>query len=198
MPQSDKYSINERLQQMQLLFWQYPGKQYRTRELAAMLNISDDVVTQDLDYLSSKGYLPVIKEGWYWRLMEGARFELLPMKFGLAEGAALFLAARLLSQIHDERNEHVLFALTKLVDGMPMTLAPHLHATVQMARQRQEKQQDKSGIFEALAMGWATHRQVRLIYTPPRIPSYTCVFSPYLMEPSPIGRTIYAMGFSTP
>lgn len=198
MPQSDSYSINERLQHMQMLFWQNPGKQYRTREIAAILNVSEDTVIKDLDYMSRRGSLPIVKEGWYWRLMEGARFELLPVKLNLAEGAALFLAARLLSQIHDERNEHVLLALTKLLTGMPPTLVPHLRATVDMARQRQEKQQDKSGIFEALALGWATHRQVQLVYTPPRLNTYTCLFSPYLLEPSPIGRTIYAMGFSTP
>jgi predicted DNA-binding transcriptional regulator YafY len=198
MPHSDGYVINERLLQLQLLFWQNPGQRYRTREIADILNVSEDTVTKDLDYMSGSGRLPLVKEGWYWRLMEGARFELMPVKFDLAEGTALFLAARLLSQIHDERNEHVLLALTKLIAGMPATLVPHLRATVHMARQHQEKQQDKSGIFEALALGWATHRQVRLVYQPPRLRSFSCLFSPYLLEPSPVGRTIYAMGFSTP
>jgi predicted DNA-binding transcriptional regulator YafY len=198
MPQSDKYSRTDRLQHMQLLFWQNPGRQYRTREIAEILGINEDTAIKDLDEMSSSGRLPIEKDGWYWRLMEGARFELLPVRLNLAEGAALFLAARLLSQIHDERNEHVLLALTKLIAGMPPTIAPHLHKTVHMARQRQEQQQDKSDIFEALALGWATQRQVRLVYTPPRLRSFSCVFSPYLLEPSPIGRTIYAMGASTP
>jgi predicted DNA-binding transcriptional regulator YafY len=197
MPQSDAYNKTDRLQHMQLLFWQNPGRQYRTREIADVIGVSEDTAGRYLDEMSSDGRLPIVKEGWYWHLMEGARFELLPIKLNLSEGAALFLAARLLSQIHDERNEHVLLALTKLIAGMPPTLAPHLHATVEMARQRQEKQQDKSGIFEALALGWATHRQVRLVHAPPHLQSYTCVFSPYLLEPSPLGRTIYAMGFST-
>ena len=198
MPQSDAYNKTDRLQHMQMLFWHHPGKQYRTREIAEIIGVSEDTAGRYLDEMSSDGRLPIVREGWYWHLMEGARFELLPVKLNLAEGAALFLAARLLSQIHDKRNEHVLLALTKLIAGMPTTLAPHLHATVHMARQRQEKQQDTSDIFEALALGWATHRQVRLVYAPPRLHSYTCVFSPYLLEPSPIGRTIYAMGLSTP
>jgi predicted DNA-binding transcriptional regulator YafY len=198
MAHSDGYVINERLLHLQLLFWRNPGQRYRTREIADRLQVSEDTVAKDLDYLSRKGLLPLVKEGWYWRLMEGARFELMPVKLNLAEGAALFLAARLLSQIHDERNEHVLLALTKLIAGMPPTLVPHLHATVHMARQRQENQPDKSGIFEALALGWATRRQVRLVYQPPHRRGFRCVFSPYLLEPSPVGRTIYAMGFSTP
>lgn len=198
MPQSDAYNKTDRLQLMQMLFWQNPGKQYRTREIADIIGVNEDTAGRYLDEMSSDGRLPIVKGGWYWHLMEGARLELLPVKLKLAEGAALFLAARLLSQIHDERNEHVLRALTKLSTGMPPTLAPHLHATVEMARQRQEQQRDKSDIFEALALGWATHRQVRLVYAPPRLRSYTCSFSPYLLEPSPIGRTIYAMGYSSP
>jgi predicted DNA-binding transcriptional regulator YafY len=198
MPHSDAYNKTDRLQHVQMLFWHNPGRQYRTREIAEILSVSEDTAGKYLQEMSRDGRLPICKVGWYWRLMEGASFELLPVKLNLSEGAALFLAARLLGQIHDERNEHVLLALTKLMVGMPKTLAPHVHATVQMARQRQEKQTDKSAIFEALALGWATNRQVRLVYTPLRKGSFTCTFSPYLLEPSPIGRTIYAMGLSTP
>src|SRR5258707_5598876 len=110
MPQSDAYNKTDRLQHMQMLFWQNPGKQYRTREIAEIIGVSEDTAGRYLDEMSSDGRLPIVKDGWYWHLMEGARFELLPVKLNLAEGAALFLAARLLSQIHDERNEHVLLA----------------------------------------------------------------------------------------
>jgi predicted DNA-binding transcriptional regulator YafY len=198
MPFSDASTKTERLQQLQMLFWRNPRQQFRTREIAERLNVTEDTVTRYLDELSVDGRLPVRKEGWYWKLAEDAHFDLLPVKLNLAEGAALYLAARLLSQIHDERNEHILQALTKLIAGMPETIAPHQHATVEMARERQKGQQDKSSVFGALALGWATRRQVRLVYTPPRLKTYTCLFSPYLLEPSPVGRTIYALGWSNP
>jgi predicted DNA-binding transcriptional regulator YafY len=81
---------------------------------------------------------------------------------------------------------------------MPDTIAPHQRAIVEIARERQTGQQDLSGIFETLALGWATHRKIRLIYTPPHRKTFECQFSPYLLEPSAIGRTIYAIGHSNP
>jgi len=198
MPTSDAYNKTDRLQQIQLLFWNSPGKRLRTSEIAVKLEVSEDTALRYLTELSATGRLPVNKDGWYWQLPQGAKFELLPMKLNLAEGTALYLAARLLSQIHDERNEHVLSALSKLISAMPNTIAPHQHAIVDMARERQQGQQDRSDIFEALALGWATRRRVRLIYTPPRRKTFECQFSPYLLEPSAIGRTFYAIGHSNP
>lgn len=195
---SDALSKTDRLQQLQLLFWRNPGRQLRTREIAERLGVSEDTANRYMNDLSTDGRLPIVRNGWYWQLAPDAHFELLPVKLNLAEGAALYVAGRLLSQIHDERNEHVLRALTKLIAGMPETIARHQHATVEAARERQLGQQDKSQVFEALALGWAAHRQVRLIYAPPRLRSYTCLFSPYLLEPSPVGRTMYAIGFSSP
>jgi len=197
MPLSDAYNKTDRLYQLQMLFWKNPGRGWRTKEIAEMLTISVDSVSHYINELSVDGRLPVIKDGWYWKLAEGATFELLPVKLNLPEGTALYLAARLLTQISDERNDHVLSALTKLIKGMPDTIAPHQHAIVDTARERQKGQQDLSGIFEALALGWATHRQVRLFYAPPHRASFECFFSPYLLEPSGIGRTIYAIGHSS-
>jgi predicted DNA-binding transcriptional regulator YafY len=198
MPTSDAYNKTDRLHQIQLLFWNNPGKRLRTSEIAVKLEVSEDTAFRYLTELSSSGRLPVHKDGWYWQLAQGAKFELLPMKLNLSEGTALYLAARLLTQIHDERNEHVLSALSKLISGMPATIAPYQQAIVDLARERQKGQQDKSDIFEVLALGWATHRKIRLIYTPPHRNTFECHFSPYLLEPSAIGRTFYAIGYSNP
>ena len=198
MPTSDAFNKTDRLHQVQLLFWNNPGRRLRTREVADRLEVSEDTAYQYLTELSSDGRLPLTKDKWYWQLAEGAKFELLPMKLNLSEGTALYLAARLLTQIHDERNGHILLALTKLVGAMPDTIAPHLHAIVDMARERQKGQQDRSNIFEALALGWATRRKVRLIYAPPHRKTFECRFSPFLLEPSAIGRTFYAIGYSNP
>ncbi len=180
MPTSDAYNKTDRLHQIQLLFWNNPGKRLRTSEIAVKLEVSEDTALRYLTELSSTGRLPVNKDGWYWQLAQGAKFELLPMKLNLSEGTALYLAARLLTQIHDEHNEHVLSALSKLISGMPATIAPYQRAIVDLARERQKGQQDKSVIFESLALGWATRRKVRLVYTPPHRRTFECQFSPYL------------------
>ena len=166
MPTSDAYNKSERLLQVQLLFWRNPTKRIRTSEIADQLGVSTDTASRYLKGLSASGYLPIIADGWYWRLAENAKFELLPMKLNLPEGVALYLAARLLTQIHDERNEHVLSALSKLISGMPATMAPYQQALLDLARQRQKGQPDRSDTFETLALGWATHRIIRLTYAP--------------------------------
>ena len=198
MPISDAYNKSDRLHQVQLLFWKNPARRLRTSEIAAHLGVSQDTASRYLTELSVSGRLPLVPDKWYWQLTENAKFELLPMKLNLSEGVALYLAARLLSQIHDEQNQHVLSGLTKLISAMPETIAPHQHAIVDMARERQQGQQDRSDIFEALALGWATRRQIRLTYAPPHRKTFECQFSPYLLEPSAIGRTFYAIGHSNP
>lgn len=195
---SDALTKFQRLLQLQRLFWCNPGLQYKTQDIAEMWGLSVSAALRCLkEFSGPEGFLPITTEGRYWKLMEGARYDLIPVTLNLPEGAALFVAARLLSQIHDERNEHVLSALLKLVEAMPETIAPHLQATIQMARERQQNQPDASAIFEALARGWARRKLVTVTYDPPRLRSFTCDFAPYLMEPSPTGRTIYVMGQSS-
>ena len=127
MPTSDASSKTDRLQRLQLFFWNNQGKRYRTSELAGFLGTSVDTVTHDLRELSVSGHLPLTKEGWYWYLPPGTEFQLLPLTLTLPEAASLFLAGRLLTMTQNNRNQHVMSALTKLVAIMPSTLA---HASI--------------------------------------------------------------------
>ena len=197
MPLSDAQSKEERLYLLQKLFEQ-PGRKLRTYEIAEKLGVSDDTAKHYIDELSRTGRLPLRKDGQFWILAEYARIEHLQVHLSVAEATALYVAGRLLSQIHDERNRHVLLALTKLVEALPAPLQLPQRAVVDAAMQRQQGQEDRSQIFGAIAMGWANRRKVRLRYAPPRKRTFECSFSPYLLEPSGIGRTIYAIGWSDP
>jgi predicted DNA-binding transcriptional regulator YafY len=197
MPISDAQSKEERLYLLQKLFEQ-PGRRLRTYEIAEKLGVSDDTAKRYIAELSTTGRLPLRKDGQFWILAEYARIEHLQVHLSVAEATALYVAGRLLSQIHDERNRHVLLALTKLVEALPAPLQLPQRAVVDTAMQRQQGQEDRSQIFEAIAMGWANRRKVRLRYSPPKKRTFECSFSPYLLEPSGIGRTIYAIGQSDP
>ncbi len=197
MPTSDARSKTERFYLLQKLF-QHPGQRLRTREIAEHLGVNEDTAKRYIDELSGTGRLPLRKDGQYWILAEGARIEQLRVHLSLPEATALYVAGRLLSQIHDERNTHVIMALTKLIEAMPSSLHSHQHALIAMAEQRQHNQEDRSAIFEALALSWINHRKVRVHYAPLRKRAFDGLFSPYLLEPSGIGRTIYAIGLSEP
>ena len=200
MPTSDAQNKASRLHTIELLFWRNRERRFRTNELADILGVSADTIGRDINELSARhgGPLPLVSEGWSWYLPKDAIFEVLPLTPTLQEAVALYLAGRLLSQIHDERNNHVISALIKLIGAMPEAIAQHQQGIVDMARARQQDREDRTPIFEALALGWAKHRKVRLLYAPPQKRKFECLFSTYLLEPSGIGRTIYAIGDSTP
>lgn len=200
MPTSDAQNKASRLHTIELLFWRNRERRFRTNELADILGVSADTVSRDINELSARhgGPLPLLSDGWSWYLPKDAIFEVLPLTPTLQEAVALYLAGRLLSQIHDERNNHVISALIKLIGAMPEAIAQYQQGIVDMVRERQKDREDKSNIFEALALGWAKRRTVRLIYTPPRKKTFECFFRPYLLEPSGIGKTIYAIGHSMP
>jgi predicted DNA-binding transcriptional regulator YafY len=198
MPQSDAYDKSDRLFELQMLFWKSPQRRLRTPEIATMLDVSESTALRYLTKLTASGRLPLTKDGQLWVMAEDAAVELPSIRLTVTEAAALFVSARLLAQIYDERNGHVLRALLKLVGAMPHALVAHQQRLVDITRERQQMQRDVSDIFEAIAMGWATQHQVRLFYTPLRGNKFECVFEPYLLEPSGIGRTIYILGRATP
>lgn len=197
MPKDDAQKKADRYYLLQKLFEQ-PGRRLRTSEIAEKLGVSDDTAKRYIDELSVSGKLPLRKDGHHYILAEDAKIPQLKVHLSLSEATALYIAGRLLAQIHDERNQDVMLALTKLTDALPGPLLAHQRTLIDLAEQRQRGQTDRSNIFRALAMGWATRCKVRLLYAPPRKRKFECLFSPYLLEPSGIGRTIYAIGESSP
>jgi predicted DNA-binding transcriptional regulator YafY len=199
MPISDANNKTDRLFLLRKMFEQ-PGTKLRTGEIARRLGVSEDSAKRYIDALSADGSLPLRKDGQCWMLAEDAHIERLQVRLDYPEATALYIAGRLLASIHDERNMPVITSLTKLTEAMPKLLRPHLFALVEMAERRQQNSTDRSPVFEALAIGWLKQRKVRLHYAPlhHNKKPFDCTFSPYLLEPSGIGRTIYAIGYSDP
>ena len=177
-----------------------PGRSYRTRELADMLGVNEDTVNKYLNELSFSGLLPVTYEKLDWFLPDGASVPQLELSLSYAEAVGLYLAGRLLSQTQDEQNWHITMALKKLVEALPPSLRERQQGLLDallFSEHSVDQSRDMSQTFQVLASGWLTQRRVRLSYTPPSRKNFECLFDPYLLEPSAIGRTIYAIGFST-
>ncbi len=180
--------------------FQVPGRRYRVREIANALGINEDTAGKYLKELSGTGLLPITDEKHVWFLPEGATIPQLELSLSYAEAVSLYLAGRLLSQTQDEQNWHVTMALKKLVEALPPSLKERQQTLLDglLFWEHPEQQlRDMSHTFQALASGWVTQRRVRLSYTPPSRKSFECFFDPYLLEPSAIGRTIYAIGYSS-
>jgi CRISPR-associated endonuclease/helicase Cas3 len=188
------------------LFEENPRARYSARDIADRFGCTDDVAYDSLNELSNSGLLPIHKEkNPYWQLMEGAIIPRLTLSISYPEAVAFYLAGRLLAQTQDEPNWYVSMALTRLVDTLPPTLKEQQKTLLEMLllreqgneQEKSEQLRDLSDIFQVIAIGWVTRTRVRLSYAPPRRKSFDCFFDPYLLEPSAIGRTMYAIGYSS-
>jgi Predicted transcriptional regulator len=184
------------------------GTRWRVQEIVKLLgsNFDEDTILKDLKQLSYTGLLPIKQDGRYWTLMGGAVVPKLNISLSDAEVGALYLAGRLLAQTQDEQNWHVEMALKKLVDAMPPALREEqnmvlrLLATPTLQSNDDDDitaQLDLSQTFQVLMSGWLTRHEVKLTYQPAFKRGFSCTFRPYLLEPSAIGRTIYAIGWSS-
>src|SRR5207249_7678419 len=136
---SDSRAKADRHYQIQKLFEQ-PGQRLGTGEIAERLGVSEDTIKRDIDELSETHRLPLDKKGQKWALMEDGRIPQLKVHLNLSEATALYIAGRLLTQIHDERNRFVITGLIKLIEALPESLHPHQHILIEMAEQRQHNQ----------------------------------------------------------
>jgi CRISPR-associated endonuclease/helicase Cas3 len=202
MPEQESFKRAERLVKLVIMLMKQPGRRWTTSEVAALLNVSTDTAFRDLGDLSRTGAVPLNSEGitrdFVWYLLPESRAELPPLRLEYAEGAAMYAATRLLSQVHDGQNDSVNAAILHLIGVLPTALQPHLEAIAKQLPQPEASRAHITKLFDALSQGWLLRRVVKLHYDPPHITPYTCQFKPYLLEPSAIGRTLYFIGYSDP
>lgn len=202
MPAQDSSNRAKRLMTLKQLIVSQPKREWRTKELADKLGVSEDTIFRDLSDMSGDGTLPLINSGgpratFTWQLSPDYTARLDPLHLDYAGGASLYAAARLLWQQQDERNDAVRQALLQLISVLPEPLREHLEAVV-TGRPSSTGLPDATAIFRALSDGWLSGRVVELTYDPPNKRVYTCRFAPYLLEPSGIGHTLYFIGHSDP
>jgi CRISPR-associated endonuclease/helicase Cas3 len=177
--------------------FQEQNRSWRTKEIAELLEINEDTANDYLKDLSYSGILPITRENAFWHLPEGAVIPRLQLSLSYAEAVSLYLAGRLLAQTQDEQNWHMTVALRKLVEALPPSLQEQQKTLLQLLLFEDTQRPNLSNIFQAIASGWVKRQSVRLTYAPPRGKEFDCIFDPYLLEPSAIGRTIYVLGYSS-
>lgn len=213
MPKMGADGKSKLVRELLRIYRENPKASYTVQELVARLSgpgggPSVKTVRRYLEELSTTGELPLCndeeeKKGrnvpTRWMLMEEGRIPLNTLTLDVREGAALYLAARLLAQQTDERNDHMSGAMHRLAQAMPRTLVPALERII-AAPTHTSASTNVTDIFSALVVGWARQQVVEVRYRPYRPPAnlYTCRLAPYLLEPSALGRTIYVLGHATP
>lgn len=138
------------------------------------------------------------KEGTLWFANPYEETRIQALHLSPEEAYALYLGSRLLTKQHDKRNEPAESALLKLAEVLTSDagVGQEIAQAAQLLAQRPSRPEYQS-VFTTLTRAYIYRRTVELVYRPLHGRSFTTRFRTYLMEPSPIGYTTYAIGHSS-
>lgn len=182
-----------RLHRLSHLLYRHP-KGLTVREMAAMCGVTPRTIQRDLKALE-EAEVPIWQEDSGDKPRYGiiGGYFLPPLRLTLNDASALYLAARLLTRNTDEHNPHVTSAVAQLAAVLPEPMGNALQLGVQRMAERDVDVHYRD-VFEALTLGWATGRQVRIRYRSAKRDDFTeYLIEPYFIEPAERGNT-YVMG----
>jgi predicted DNA-binding transcriptional regulator YafY len=197
MPRVDEETRRERLNRILRLLLRHPLG-LREVEIAQRMGLPRRTIN---DYLwSGELTSKIYKEGVLWFAdPEAVSITLRPVELTPEQAVTLYLAARLLVKLHDKRNEQAETALMKLADAIrsDTDVGREVYQAVEELAQRPaESAYNKA--FTTVVRGYIYKRKVWMVYKPLHGRPFECEFAPYLLEPSAIGYTVYAIGHSDP
>lgn len=166
------------------------------RELVERTGIQQRTLNNYLNELRDTGKIDKDGQLWFPLAYEETRiraFDLTP-----EEAYALYLGSRLLVKQHDKRNQPAETALHKLAEVLTADagVGQEIAQAAQQLAQRPIRE-DYQSIFTVLTRGYIYRRVVKLTYQTLTGQPFTTDFRTYLMEPSSIGHTTYAIGHSS-
>jgi predicted DNA-binding transcriptional regulator YafY len=164
-------------------------------DIARTLNFNRRTANNYLRELEMEG--KIYKDGQFWCPLPYEA--ILPRKPDIQaeEAVILYLAIRLFVKQTDRRNETAETVLLKLASilsddirlGDDLRQAAHELAQ----RPREPGHEDR---FRTVIRSYIYHRKLKILYEPYRGEPFETLFSPYLLEPSAIGLSTYAIGYS--
>lgn len=183
----------ERMDDIERQLAQYPTGLSITY-LARRYHVNRSTIYRDFNALERRG-TGLIQDGHRWKLDH--RRMLYATHFTPYELISLYIAARLLARYSDEQNPHMVAALVKLADALQRhsTLISRHIAESARALAERPANPEQAEIFETITQSWLQARKVRLLYQ-----SFTDqqpterLFSPYLIEPTGLGYSVYVIG----
>lgn len=178
-----------RLHRLSHLLYRHP-QGLSVREMAQMCNVTPRTIQRDLKALED-AEVPI----WQDDDGEKPRYGILsgyflpPLRLTLTDASAMYLAARLLTRHTDENNPHVASAVSQLASILPETMGNALQLAVQQMAERKVDVEYRD-VFEALTLGWATGRKVKIRYRSAKRDDYIeHILEPYFIEPGQLGNT---------
>lgn len=160
-------------------------------EIAEATGVDRRTVYRDIALLGEGG-TPIWQDGNRFGIVR--QDYLSTVRLTLQEAVSLYIAGRLLARFADERDPHIVSALTKLAGSMPEPLASSLARTAESIA-RQPINDRYVQVREAITLAWAQRRKVRLWYRSPRTGDvHPRDFAPYFIEAAGAGYSAYVIG----
>jgi CRISPR-associated endonuclease/helicase Cas3 len=195
MPKVDQATYEGRKERVFLTLRRYPLG-LTEAELEQITDIGRRTLNNYLRALETEG--KIYKDGIVWAALPYDQVQLRKFDLSPEEAMTLYLATRLLVKQHDKRNEPAETALMKL--ATVLTGDAGVGHEIHQAALELSRRPDNSGynkIFRTLVQAYIYRRTLRITYEPSRGRPFQTDFAPYLLEPSALGFTTYAIGHSS-
>lgn len=165
-------------------------------ELVVETGFERRTVNNYLNELEYQGRLT--REGRVWSVSRTfIERKLRPVNLTAEQAMSLYVAARALARVQDERNETAetaLIALSKALTG-DFNIGREMHDAARDLGQRPERS-GYNKVYRELMRACVYRKKAKIVYESAKGNSFETVFEPYLFEPSLFGFSIYAIGYS--
>ncbi len=197
MPKVDAQTLLERKERVFLTLRRQSGGMYES-ELADSLKMERRTLNNYLRALETEGKIYKEEGTPLWIALPYDQAQLRKFELSPEEAMTLYLATRLFVKQNDKQNEPAQTALMKLAAAL-VTDAKIGNEIHQAAQELSRRPDDGAynRIFRTLMQAYIYRRVAHLTYEPANGKAFDTDFAPYLLEPSAIGYTTYAIGQSS-
>jgi CRISPR-associated endonuclease/helicase Cas3 len=195
MPKVDQATYEDRKMRVFLTLRRYPNG-LTEADLEQETGLNRRTLNNYLRALETEG--KIYKDGLTWVALPFDELRLRHFELSPEEAMTLYLATRLLAKQHDKRNEAAETALMKLAAALKTheIAGEEIHQAAQELAQRPHRA-EYALVFRAVMQAYIYRRVLHITYEPLHGKSFETDFAPYLIEPSAIGFTTYAIGYSS-
>jgi predicted DNA-binding transcriptional regulator YafY len=195
MTRISEQTRQQRKDRILALLRQYPDG-LSEREIAERLNFERRTTNNYLRELEIEARIE--KDGQAWCISPFQKPVLRSFDLTPEEAMVLYLASRLYVKQSDQRNETAETVLLRLATVLSSDMG--LEDDIVRAAQELAQHPVRPGyedVFRTMMRAYIYRCRVDLTYHPYRGQPFTTTFAPYLLEPSAIGFSTYAIGYSS-
>lgn len=197
MPKIDQATKADRKERVFLTLRRHPLG-LSVMELSEITGFERRTLDNYLDELNREGKVYKEDNSTLWAALPWEQTQLRKLELSPEEAMTLYLAARLFTKQHDKRNEPAETALMKLATALTSdaNIGHEIHqAALELAHHPDAGEYNQ--VFRAVMQAYIYRRVLHITYKPGKGREFETDFSPFLLEPSAVGFTTYAIGHSS-